>query len=169
MPNDIGYNSSKAIPNKALNSDGSITDLLGNAVSDPILEYELAKALPNKFLNADGSYSTLQDILIAGIDTGIFIVVEELPSVGVTNKIYLVPNGHNTFDEYFWDGENWDKIGETYIDLSNYYTKTETDNNFLKKTNTTEYTPTANYHPATKKYVDDAISTNITNMLGGNY
>lgn len=28
----------------------------------------------------------------------------------------------------------------------------------LTKTNTTSYTPTANYHPATKKYVDDAVS-----------
>lgn len=28
----------------------------------------------------------------------------------------------------------------------------------LTKTNTTSYTPTANYHPATKKYVDDATS-----------
>ena len=28
-------------------------------------------------------------------------------------------------------------------------------NNYLAKDNTTEYTPTANYHPATKKYVDD--------------
>lgn len=27
----------------------------------------------------------------------------------------------------------------------------------LSKTNTQEYTPTANYHPATKKYVDDAV------------
>lgn len=30
--------------------------------------------------------------------------------------------------------------------------------NILTKTNTTSYTPSANYHPATKKYVDDAIS-----------
>lgn len=29
----------------------------------------------------------------------------------------------------------------------------------LTKTNTTAYTPTANYHPATKKYVDDAIAS----------
>lgn len=29
----------------------------------------------------------------------------------------------------------------------------------LTKTNTTAYTPTANYHPTTKKYVDDAIAS----------
>lgn len=32
----------------------------------------------------------------------------------------------------------------------------------LTKTNTTEFTPTADYHPATKKYVDDLISAAIS-------
>lgn len=32
-------------------------------------------------------------------------------------------------------------------------------NNYLSKTNTTAYTPSANYHPATKKYVDDHTPT----------
>lgn len=36
---------------------------------------------------------------------------------------------------------------------------------YLTKTNTTSFTPTADYHPATKKYVDDAIKT----TLGGSY
>lgn len=36
---------------------------------------------------------------------------------------------------------------------SNYVTT----NNVLTKTNTTEYNPTENYHPATKKYVDDNV------------
>lgn len=40
---------------------------------------------------------------------------------------------------------------------------------FLSLTNTTSYTPSANYHPATKKYVDDSVSgliggTNITGI-----
>ena len=33
--------------------------------------------------------------------------------------------------------------------------------NVLTKTNTTSYTPTSDYHPATKKYVDDNISSDI--------
>ena len=39
----------------------------------------------------------------------------------------------------------------------------------LTKTNETSYTPTSDYNPATKKYVDDAITTAITDALGGNY
>lgn len=34
-----------------------------------------------------------------------------------------------------------------------------TKNQVLIKTNTTAFTPTANYHPATKKYVDDVFAT----------
>ena len=39
----------------------------------------------------------------------------------------------------------------------------------LTKTNITPYTPKSDYNPATKKYVDDAITTAITDALGGNY
>jgi hypothetical protein len=39
---------------------------------------------------------------------------------------------------------------------------------FLSKTNTASYTPTADYHPATKKYVDDnAASGSDYNIDGG--
>ena len=39
----------------------------------------------------------------------------------------------------------------------------------LTKNNTTSYTPTSDYNPATKKYVDDAITTAITTSLEGSY
>lgn len=61
------------------------------------------------------------------------------------------------------------------IDMSGYYNKTDIDTkfsdyynknnvdiklaNYLAKTNTTAFTPTENYHPATKKYVDDKSAT----------
>lgn len=35
----------------------------------------------------------------------------------------------------------------------------------LTKTNTSAFTPTSNYHPATKKYVDDVISTYDASIL----
>lgn len=40
---------------------------------------------------------------------------------------------------------------------------------FLSKTNTTEYIPTDTYHPATKGYVDTAITNAITTSLEGSY
>ena len=53
-------------------------------------------------------------------------VVNELPSTGETNVIYLVKKaGTNpdVHDEYVYVEENWEKIGNTEVDLSNYYTK----------------------------------------------
>lgn len=40
-------------------------------------------------------------------------------------------------------------------------------NNTLRKTNTTEYTPTDDYNPATKKYVDDAVANIEIPASGG--
>lgn len=68
--------------------------------------------------------------------TGInFVVVQTLPTTDIsTSTIYLVPKQSagtdNIYDEYInTDGtsQGWELIGTTEIDLSNYYTKTETD------------------------------------------
>ncbi len=166
---DIGYELKGALANKLVQEDGTITDIAGNAISGGVDAYKMKKSLPNKFLNADGTYSTLNDIIAGFIDVDIYVIVEELPEEGNPQKIYIVPNGDGTFNEYRWTGSGWDPVGMLEFDLTDYYTKTETETNFLKKNNVTEYTPAQDYNPATKKYVDDAISTNITTVLGGSY
>ena len=71
----------------------------------------------------DGSYSTLQEVIGGSVSGDIFIVVDVLPDTGEENKIYLVPSENGMFDEYYWNTNNeWDKIGEVTIDLSNYPT-----------------------------------------------
>lgn len=56
------------------------------------------------------------------------------------------------------------------VDVMNYNrTMTQIYNNTVYKTNTTAFTPTSDYHPATKKYVDDSIKTSITSALDGDY
>ena len=56
-----------------------------------------------------------------------FEVVVTLPQEGEANVIYLVPktipNVDNIYDEYIWIGDDWELIGDTEIDLSNYYQK----------------------------------------------
>ena len=55
----------------------------------------------------------------------------------------------------------WLKSKSTPITIADFAI-TETDlSNYLAKDNTTEYTPTANYHPATKKYVDGKVFTTL--------
>ena len=43
------------------------------------------------------------------------------------------------------------------------------EDNSLNIDNTEEYTPTADYHPSTKKYVDDSIKSAITSALEAEY
>lgn len=54
---------------------------------------------------------------------------EELPSEGNTpGDIYLVgTEGAADMEEHYWTGTLWDYMGKTTVDLSGYYTKTETD------------------------------------------
>lgn len=112
------YDLFKSIPNKLLNSDGSITTIDKQDISNAVHEYKLSKAIPNKFLNPDGTYSTLDALLGKIVDTTIFIVVDTLPDAGEPNKIYLVPNNIGSFDEYFWNNKNqWDKIGALNVPM----------------------------------------------------
>ena len=57
-------------------------------------------------------------------------VVDTLPTTGESNIIYLVKRagtGTDIHDEYVYVEGNWEKIGTTDVDLTNYYTKTQVD------------------------------------------
>ena len=55
-----------------------------------------------------------------------FEVVNELPSIGEDNLIYLLPSeDENEFIEYIWLNNDWEQIGEKKLDLTDYFTKTE--------------------------------------------
>lgn len=119
---DQSYVLSKALPNKWLNPDGSITDGKGNIIS-PASEsmakaYSNSRAIINKFVDIDGETKTYDQISL-----DVFVPVDVLPETGEKNRIYLVPNKNGSFDEYYWTEEKgWDKLGEVNIDLSNYPT-----------------------------------------------
>lgn len=78
---------------------------------------------------------TVRDMISSA--TGVDIqVVNSLPTTNISqHTIYLVPKQtagtNNVYDEYVnTDGTSagWELIGDTTVDLSNYYTKTEADN-----------------------------------------
>lgn len=72
---------------------------------------------------------------IAAIDKEIFIFADALPTEDIkTNKIYVVPTEgeteeKNQYTEWLYKDGTWEKVGEFKADqdLSNIYTKTETD------------------------------------------
>lgn len=149
--NEKSYTLKNSLPNKLLQDDGTVTDITGKSVSNSVKEYDNEPALPNKFMNPDGSYSTLNEIIASMIDTDIFIPVQQLPETGITNKIYLIPNSKGAFDEYFWNGTNWDPIGT--LDISNLATTAQVQQCLVDA----------------KVYTDIQIQQNITSVLGGAY
>ena len=65
-----------------------------------------------------------------------FIIVNELPMENINSyAIYLLSLGaeDNTYEEYIYIDNKWEMIGTTKIDLSNYYTKSEAENQFALK------------------------------------
>ena len=56
---------------------------------------------------------------------GGYLVVDELPDIGDSQHIYLVPNGSGGYDRYIYSNNEWVNIGDTEVDLTNYYTKSE--------------------------------------------
>lgn len=54
-------------------------------------------------------------------------------------------------------------LGQVWNKIKDYM-----GSNFLSKTNTTPYTPTNDYNPATKKYVDDNACGSYTLAINGN-
>lgn len=94
-------------------------------------------------LEATVLYYTKEEINNLITDKITFKIVDSLPTTGESNIIYLIPSSNsqtqNIKDEYIWLSNKWEKIGSTSIDLSQYYTKIESDNRFVLKTSITDY------------------------------
>src|SRR5574344_1374521 len=80
---------------------------------------------------------------LSGISVGLTpTVVAELPTTGESDKLYLVPNGTSgttdTYDEYIWVTNKYEKVGNTSIDLSNYVTTSTLNTELAEKVNTAD-------------------------------
>jgi hypothetical protein len=74
----------------------------------------------------DKALSNILKTMIGNLANLRIEVVTKLPSTGEVNVIYLVKKvGKNpdVHDEYIYVENTWEKIGNTEVDLSNYYTK----------------------------------------------
>ena len=86
------------------------------------------------------------------------------------SDVYYTPRADNSIGQgilvYVDTDLQKDDNGNVYVTFFRINVSTL---NYLSKNNTTSYTPTSDYNPATKKYVDDAITTAITTSLEGSY
>jgi hypothetical protein len=91
-----------------------------------------------------------------------FIVVSELPQTGIEGTIYLVPlttpdMQENNYAEYIWVNNSWELLGKigVHVDLTNYYTKQETNTLLSGKQSTID-----NSNKLSSDLVDDTNKTN---------
>ena len=100
-----------------------------------------------------------------------FITVDELPEVGESNHIYLVAHEHgekDIYDEYIWieATQSFEKIGNTDIDLSNYYTKEESNALFDAKVDKIEgYSLVADTEIERLSTVNNYDDTEVRNLI----
>ena len=101
--------------------------------------------------------------LIGQIKTISIEVVNELPTTGEDNKIYLVPKEGTTqdiYNEYLWINNSWELIGSTQIDLTGYATETWVNNqikDFLNEAQVTEIVNNSLTSYYTKTQTDDLL------------
>lgn len=116
-----------------------------NAAAGSAAEILNKPTIPSKTseLTNDSNYTTKTyvDGEIAKIHQFSILKVDVLPSTGESNILYLVPKvgaEGDVYNEYIWDGSKFELIGNTTIDLSNYYTKEEVNALVPKVTVSTE-------------------------------
>ena len=101
------------------------------------------KVITNKFSDYYSKSEVDSKISSAVSNVELFEFVDSLPSSGKTNLIYVAPNTGatgetNTYVEYIYKTDGtWEKVGEfkADTDLSNFYTKGESDSKYQVKGN----------------------------------
>lgn len=98
--------------------------------------------LTNYYTTANTYNKNEVNILIGQIQQFKIQVVQTLPVSDIdTHTIYLVPktgSGNDVYNEYLYINNAWELIGDTTVDLSNYYTKSETDTLLGAKANSSD-------------------------------
>ena len=121
--------------------DSSITSTSNQAIASVTLtdgkitgSTKITIPTNNNQLTNGAGYQTASDVstaiatAVAGITSFEYEVVQSLPAEGEAGVIYLVAHSHGTgdsYDEYIWVSNTFEKIGNTDIDLSGYVLSTD--------------------------------------------
>lgn len=104
--------------------------------------------LVNYYLKSETYTKQEVQNLISQITSVRLEVVNALPETGESNVIYLVPSAvsqtNDSYDEWVYINNTWEKIGTTQADLTNYYTKSEVNTLLTNKANQSDLTSHVN-------------------------
>ena len=97
-------------------------------------------------VSLDGLDGKIAELASSGISR---LIVDSLPTENIkTNVIYFLPlssvGENNIYEEYMYINDKWELIGTTQVDLSQYYTKEESDNLLAEKADKTDFENHAN-------------------------
>jgi hypothetical protein len=150
--------STKAVNTMISNRVNELTNSIFNALYVKVNKEEL---YDNYYSKNETYHKNEVKELINAISTLTITVVSSLPTSNISpTTIYLVLKADgespNIYEEYIYVNNTWELIGTTEIDLSNFYTKAESDEKYLPKSIGTV---------ALKSDVENAIATAITNVL----
>ena len=138
-------------------------NLKGDKGDAGAIKFEIVEQLPTEDIQEDTIYLVPYAVL----------TVQELPSIGLAHTIYIVESTNkryiyesnqwieitsdNKYIEYIYVNNQWEELGEigVDIDLSDYYTKTETNNLLDTKQALIDST-----HKLSADLVDDTNTTN---------
>lgn len=153
------------------------TDLNTKADTSLLNNYVTKDSLNNSLNNKQdkltaGSGISIEDGQISvTLDTKLFVIVdEELPTTNIDeNKIYIlrqIVNGETVYTEFRRVDNSWHEVGtkQLSVDLSGYYTKSESDQRYLIAEGTYLTTTEAQqtYQPKRDDYV---VSEDISELL----
>lgn len=111
-----------------LMSQKAITDALNTKAGRNELPTKVSDLTNDSNFQTGAQVSSAIATAVGQITEFSFEVVQTLPATGDTSTIYLVPitgSAQNTYDEYLYVSNAWEKIGSTDIDLSNYVQSTD--------------------------------------------
>ena len=81
---------------------------------------------------------------LSELSQNLVTIVSALPPTGEEGKLYMIPDTKdaNKYTTYTWEEGAFKQIGSTTLDfdINNYYTKTEANSTFIKKTDLTAIT-----------------------------
>lgn len=155
--------------------DSSLSATSTNPVQNKIVKSAL-DGKSNTGHNHDERYYTESEInaevsrlegLIDGVAGFSAVEVSTLPSEGANGVLYLVPKsgtGNDVHDEYVWveSSESFELVGNTSVNLSNYYTQSQTNTLLEGKS------PTGHNHDD-RYYTESEINTKLNSKANSTH
>ncbi len=146
------------------------SEKLNQHITDSTLEFDSIET------NVATNYytKTTVDDIVATVKKNSFMIVSALPTTGEEGIIYLIKKkDENIHTQYIWENESWIDLGDTTLNLDNYYTKAMVDDKITstqalitsettqRKTEDSSLKTLIETEVSERKAADETLTTNL--------